>query len=177
MRIAITGTPGVGKTTVSKLLAKELNYKYISLNQIAKKTKAYIGYDKIMQSKIVDIKKIQKELKKIKGNYILDGHFSHEFDVDLIFILRCRPDILEKRLRKRYKKNKKKVQENIDAEILGVISAEVFYKNKKFYEIDVTGKKPKEIIKEIIEKIEKKNNYTSKVIFDWLSMGFEPKKV
>ncbi|MCD6398342.1 MAG: AAA family ATPase, partial [Candidatus Aenigmarchaeota archaeon] len=33
MKIGITGTPGTGKTEVSKELSKLLNYKYIDLNK------------------------------------------------------------------------------------------------------------------------------------------------
>jgi len=35
MIIAITGTPGVGKTTVSKLLAQRLGHEYVNLRSYA----------------------------------------------------------------------------------------------------------------------------------------------
>jgi len=171
MKIAVTGTPGVGKTTIARLLAKELGLKYISLNEIAEKADAFIGYDKQMRSKIVDAKKLKKEVEKLKGGFVLDGHFSHDFDVDLVIVLRCRPDILEKRLKKRYPKNKAKVKENVDAEILGVITSEVLQSGKKFVEIDVSGKGKKEVVEEIKEKMARPDG---KVI-DWIELGFEPK--
>ncbi|MEM5777127.1 MAG: adenylate kinase family protein [Candidatus Aenigmatarchaeota archaeon] len=170
MRIAITGTPGVGKTTIAKILAKELGIKYINLNNLAEKSNAYLGYDKEMKSKIVDIKKLKDEVKKIKEDYILDGHFSHDFTVDLVIILRCRPDILEKRLKRRYPRNKLKVKENVDAEILGVITSEVLKSKKNFFEIDVSNKKRNEIVKEIKNLLK---NPKSDLI-DWIDFGFEP---
>ncbi|MBU5688378.1 MAG: adenylate kinase family protein [Candidatus Aenigmarchaeota archaeon] len=172
MKIAITGTPGVGKTTIAKLLAKEFNMKYINLNDLAKKLNAYIGYDKIMKSKIVDMKKLYKEVKKIRGDFILDGHFSHDFDVDLVIVLRCRPDILEKRLKKRYPGNRLKVKENVDAEILGVITSEVLQRKKRFFEIDVSNKKKKEIIQEIKQRMKNKKKEN---IIDWIEKGYEIK--
>ena len=35
--VIVTGTPGTGKTTLAKKLAKELNYKYVDVNKIIKK--------------------------------------------------------------------------------------------------------------------------------------------
>lgn len=172
MKIAVTGTPGVGKTTIAKLLAKKLKMKYINLNGLAKKINAYLGYDKNLKAKIVNISKLKKEIKKLKGNYVLDSHYSHFFDVDLVIILRCRPDILLKRLKQRYKKNKLKIKENIDAEILGVITTEVLNARKKFFEIDVSGKTEKEILDEILIKIKRKNK---EKIIDWVKSGFEPR--
>jgi adenylate kinase len=168
MKIAITGTPCAGKTTIAKALAKKLGYKYINLNKLAKKENAFIGFDKEMRSRIVDIEKLEKAVKRLRGNVILDGHFSHCFDVDLIIVLRCRPDVLLERLKKRYKRNRKKIKENLDAEILGVITSEVI--GKKFFEVD--SSKPKEyVIKEILEQLEKRRK---KEIIDWIKEGFEP---
>ena len=90
------------------------------------------------------------------------------FDVDLIVVLRCRPDVLLKRLKKRYKGNRKKIKENLDAEILGVITSEVI--GKRFFEVD--SSKPKdEVIKEILEQMKKRRK---KKIIDWVKLGFEP---
>lgn len=172
MKIAVTGVPCVGKTTVSKLLARKLKYMYVSINDLAEKLNAYEGYDKHLESKIVDMKKISKEIYKLKGNIILDGHFSHDFKVDVVIVLRLNPKILEKRLKKKYPNNAIKVKENLDSEILGVITSESI-KHNKVYEIDTTNKKPENIVKEIIRLL--KNKPKSKVgEIDWIRDGFEP---
>ncbi len=170
MKIAVTGVPCVGKTTVSKLLVKKLKYKYVSVNDLAEKLNAYKGYDKTLESKIVDIKKMSKEIDKMKGNIILDGHFSHEFNVDVVIILRLNPKILEKRLKKKYPNNVVKVKENLDSEILGVITTEVVNKNKIFYEIDTTRKTPEEIVENICKKINSTKHSIADV--DWLREGY-----
>ncbi len=168
MKIAITGTPCTGKTTIAKALARELGYEYVNLNKLAEKEGAFVGFDEEMKSRIVDVEKLKKVVKKLKGNVVLDGHFSHYFDVDLIVVLRCRPDVLLKRLKKRYKGNRKKIKENLDAEILGVITSEVI--GKRFFEVD--SSKPKdEVIKEILEQMKKRRK---KKIIDWVKLGFEP---
>ena len=130
MKISISGTPCSGKTEVSKLLSKRLNYELIQVNELAKKLDAYIGYDKKRECKILDMDKLKKEINKIKGDVIIEGHTSHLFSVDVVVILRCDPEVLKKRLEKRYPSNPSKVQENLEAEILGVITSEAVMNNK-----------------------------------------------
>ncbi len=51
MKIVITGPRSVGKTTISKILAKKLNLKYISTDEIGEKyTQEYEGLDKAIKS-------------------------------------------------------------------------------------------------------------------------------
>lgn len=167
MIIAITGITTTGKTTVSKQLAKELDFRHIEINELAKKIKAYDGYDRKRQSKILDMKKLETEIKKIKENIILDGHVSHLLKADLVIVLRCDPEKLKRKLNRKYS-NRFKIKENLDAEILGVITSEALEKNKNVYEINITDKTIKQSI-DIIKKIIKgktKNYRIGKI--DWL---------
>lgn len=168
MKIAITGTPMVGKTTVAELLSKKTGYKLLKINNLAEKLNAYMGYDEKRQSKILDISKLRKGIEKMKGNLILDGHISHEFLVDIVIVLRCEPSILEKRLKKKYPYNPFKVRDNVDAEMLGVITSEALTYNKNVYEIDTTNRKPEETVDAIlgILKGKTKNYKVGKI--DWL---------
>ena len=168
MKIAITGVPATGKTEISKLLSKKLNYKLIQVNELAEKLNAFTGYDKKRQCKILDIDKLGKETNKIKGNVIIEGHTSHLFPVDLVIILRCNPKVLKKRLEKRYPTNPLKIQENLEAEILGVITSEAVMKNKRVYEINTTDKKPEEVVEDALKIIkgEKEEFKVGKI--DWL---------
>ena len=60
--IAVTGTPGTGKTALSKKLAKKLDFYYIDVNNLIAKNKLYEGYDKKRKTKIVDVKKLNGKL-------------------------------------------------------------------------------------------------------------------
>ena len=65
--IIITGTPGTGKTTLSKQLAKKLNLSYIDANLIIRKYNLSEGYDRKRKTKIIDTKKLNQALiKEIK---------------------------------------------------------------------------------------------------------------
>ena len=93
MNIALTGTPGTGKTSLSKLL--DLNT--LSINDY---------YPKISNGKdvegnwLVDIDKMNKEINVSNfSNTIFEGHTSHFLDgLDAVIVLRCHPDILKERL-------------------------------------------------------------------------------
>ncbi|MCD6403350.1 MAG: adenylate kinase family protein [Candidatus Aenigmarchaeota archaeon] len=156
MIIAITGTPGTGKTTVAKLLAKKLGWRYVSVNDIVFEKKLYLGFDEKRKSYDVDMKALNKEieaLRKTGENIILDGHLSHLLKVDKVIVLRCRPDVLKKRLEKKYDWYTK-IYENIEAERFGVILEEALKSNREVYEIDTTDKEVKEVVEACVNIVE-----------------------
>lgn len=168
MRIAISGVPATGKTEISKLLSKKLNYRLILINEFAEELDAFTGYDKKMESRILDMAKLKKEIKKLKGNIILEGHTSHLFPVDMIIVLRCNPEILKKRLKKKFSSNLLKIQVNLEAEILGVISSEAVMNSRKVYEIDTTDKSVKESVNVILKILKGEIEEFKVGKIDWL---------
>ena len=145
MLVAITGVGGSGKTALAEALAKRMKWRLMSLNDLAARAKAYIGYDKKRQSKIVSVAKMKKELRKLMKespkkyeNLIIEGLYAHEFPADIVVVLRCEPKVLEKRLRRKYTWPTK-ITENVEAEMIGLIADEaVEYHDKNVYEIDTT---------------------------------------
>jgi adenylate kinase len=177
MKISISGTPCTGKTEISRVLSKKLNYKLISINELAEKLNAFTGYDKKRECKILDMEKLNKEIKKIKEDIkediIIEGHTSHLFPIDMIIVLRCNPEILKKRLEKRYPSKPLKVQENLEAEILGVITSEVIMSNKKVYEIDTSDKSVEENVDEILRILDGKTEDFKVGKIDWLEKYYD----
>jgi adenylate kinase len=168
MKISISGTPCTGKTEISRLLAKKLNYKLIQINELAEEIDAFTGYDEKRDSRIIDMDRLEKEIKKLKGNLIIEGHTSHLFPVNFVIILRCNPEVLKKRLERKYPSNPSKIQENLEAEILGVITSEAVMINKKVYEIDTSDKKEKDSVHDILKILEGKTEEFKIGKIDWL---------
>jgi len=174
MLIAITGTPGTGKTKIAEELSNMLDVKLIKINEFVTKQKLSVGYDKKRESKIVDVKKLKKKLLKFLNNteyktIIIEGHLAHFVPSDLTFVLRTEPNELKKRLKKR-KYNKAKIRENIEAEILDVIYAEALEnaRNKSdVIQIDTTNKKPQQVAKKILGMLKIKKYHSDNV--DWLA--------
>jgi adenylate kinase len=155
LRIAITGTPGVGKTTVSKVLGEKLGIKVIDITEVVKEHKLYTEKDEDMDSYVIDFEKLEnfiKEIEEKEKTIILDGHVSHLLNPDYTIVLRCNPEIVKERLEKRGYKPKK-VLENVQAEILDVCLCE---SKGKVYEIDTTNRDVEDIVNEIIEAIKHK---------------------
>ena len=79
MIIALTGTPGTGKTSVAQLL-KEKNFEIIDLNKEACDNDFLIEKDSERDSNIVDIEKLDKyifEKYSSKDIFFVEGHLSH----------------------------------------------------------------------------------------------------
>ena len=155
MRIVITGTPGTGKTKTAKDLSKKMGYELIDLKEIVKKEKL------LGPGKTVDVKKLSMKVRKKVGkkkDFVLEGHLACEFSIpcDYIIVLRTHPDTLKKRMKKRGY-GKKKIEENLFAEMLDYCSQKAQRNYKKTpVEIETTKRKPAETIKEIIGVIRKR---------------------
>lgn len=148
MLVAVTGTPGVGKTTVCDILRDK--YEVIDVNGFAKEHGCYEDFDEEAGSYNVDTDRLNEEIQKIDGEkaIFLDGHLSHFVKCESIIVLRCSPIIVSERLKKRdYKKDK--VIENVQAEILDVILCESKKLNENVFEIDCTDKTPEYVAKTI----------------------------
>lgn len=154
MLIAITGTPGVGKTTVCDLLAKEFDV--INVNEFAEENGCFEDFDPDAGSYNVDTDRLCELLQSHRNEktIFMDGHLSHYVDCDAIIVLRCDPHILSKRLELRGY-DKEKVRENVQAEILDVILSEAVEYNGNTFEIDCSDLNENDvvnIIKDIIIK-------------------------
>lgn len=125
MKILITGTPGVGKTTISRVIAEKCNIKHVEVSKYIKENELYEEYDKEFDTLVFNEETVQESLerylKDVEG-FIIDTH-SPEcvsfIDFDRIYILKVENDILFKRLKERgYNSNK--IRENINCEIFGI---------------------------------------------------------
>jgi adenylate kinase len=132
--VALTGTPGTGKSSVAGELVRR-GYNVIDLNSFAQEHGLFQGYDEQRQCRIYDLGAISERIERLRAqDLIIEGLISHLLPVDISIVLRCRPSVLEKRLRIRDYPIEK-VRENMEAEALNVIACES-RDLLKTYEID-----------------------------------------
>jgi adenylate kinase len=175
--IAISGTPGTGKTGVGQLLARHLNATLIELSHLAKEQQLLMGEDADRETLIADTKKLQRYLDNLISdspeNYVIVGHFADEVPEELLeflVVLRCNPITLTQRLRTR-QWSQSKILENVQAEILGecTMQALLRHKREKVFEIDTTEAPLEEVVEAItIIQTGARNEYSVGRI-SWLS--------
>ena len=172
----VTGTPGVGKTVVSSLLASRLNAFHIDLGKLVEQEKLWSGVDKTRKTLIADMSKVSKRVQEMiehsERDIVLDGHYAvdvvPEKDIHIVFVLRREPDELRRLMEKRGFEGKK-LKENLAAEVLDVClyNAVKVCGAEKVCEIDVTGKKTDKVVEEAVMVLECKKA-CAVGIMDWL---------
>lgn len=160
MKILITGTPGVGKSSVAKIVAKKFNCVLINEKQFA--LERGIGkWDSDENELVVPLGKLKKELNKElkkRRNLVVEGHMLCEIKlgVDYAVLIRIDPELLELRLgKKRYLPEK--IMDNVFCEGIDYCKKhlERNYPEEKIIEV-YSGKTIKETSNTIIRKLEKR---------------------
>jgi len=160
MHIAVTGSPGVGKTSVAKALGNKLKCPVFNEKQLAIE-KGLGKWNETEDELVIPLGKFAKELDSLfseKKNVIIEGHLLCELrsKPDFIVLIRCHPEILEARLEKRGY-SQEKVQDNVFCEGIDYCKKhlERNYSKGKIVEVQA-GKSIKETLDRIITGLKEK---------------------
>ena len=172
----VTGTPGTGKTTVSTILSKKLGASHIELSRFSIENGYVVEDDVERDTKVVDMEALGSAVMGIiqesSSPVIVDGHYAHDLVdealISYLFVLRKRPwdlkDVLETR-----QYGSEKVWENLEAEIMGVITGEALELfPSKVIEVDTSDRTPDETAEQINAIIEGGTS-PEKPIIDWVT--------
>ena len=169
--LGITGTPGTGKKSIAPIVARKLRTKCLSLNELAS------SYGLVSQrSGNVDTKMLWARLKGgLSENAVVYGHLLPYVvpagALSRVVALRCEPGVLKERLRLRgYAPSK--IVENVEAELIGIVSSDAFdkYGRAKVCEVDTTGASPTDAADTIIEIASSKLREGPRI--DW-TLGYD----
>jgi len=180
LKIIVSGTPGVGKHTISLELSKLLNgFPILDINKVILTGNLFI-YSSEFETEI-DVTKIYNSLKLLLStkeyvNAIIVGHLApYVLDpllIDFVVILRRNPFEL-KRIYEKRAYSEKKISDNLISEILGIISYDFLKKfNKKnIIELEIIENVlPSVYAQKIIDMYNNKNLREFGMI-DWLSVA------
>jgi len=147
VRVAVTGTPGTGKTTATARLDTDLNI--VHLNDVIQAEDLYTEVDEARDSKVADLDAVREWLDG-REDVLVESHLSHLLDADRVVVLRCAPGELERRLLDRGESSEK-AEENAESEALDVILSESVrdHGRSNVYEIDTTGRDPDAVADDI----------------------------
>lgn len=138
--IAVTGTPGTGKSSACAVLERR-GYAVVDLDEVARREHLIVGHDDVRDSDEVDVDALRENLRVPAKIAFLRSHYAHEMAVDMAVVLRCSPAVLRKRLEARGWPAEK-IQENVEAEAIDVITQEAVERLPLVYEIDTTSSTP-----------------------------------
>ncbi len=165
MIVAVTGTPGTGKTSISRELGDLMDIDVIDITEFAKER----GLGEQGEEFEVDVSEMVSALEQdLEGGQdaLLEGHLAHHFPADHCVVLRCDPQVLRKRLEER-DYSREKIDENLEAEAMDLILQEAVREQESIIELDTTGLKPAEAAEELAGKIRKGETGYGQV--DWSS--------
>ena len=169
MRVAVTGTPGTGKTTAVDLLESDLGV--VHLNDVIREAGLHGGKDEDRDSYVADLDAVREWLDG-KDDVVIDSHLAHHVDADRVVVLRCHPEELERRLIERGESETEAredagatsspralaryARENAESEALDVILSEAVAAHgpESVYEIDTTDRTPEEVAADIEAVVE-----------------------
>ena len=134
--LALTGTPGTGKTTLARLL----DHPRLELSDYYETSSD--GRDDGGEW-LVDLEQLAAAAARdTSPEAVIEGHLSHRLGLcETVVVLRCHPDELRERLDARGYVEAK-LRENLEAEALGIITAEALGTGIKVHELDTTGQLP-----------------------------------
>ncbi|SRR6266705_2262881 len=174
--IIVTGTPGVGKTIIGKLLARKTGSTFLSLGDIVRRNRLHEGFDRRAGSYIINERAVEKKLQKYFEDHqekviVFETHFVssiiHKTRGMVAVVLRLDPVVLARRLGAR-NWPKRKIWENVEAEIIDLSLYDAFkvLGKARVYELDATGKRPGNIVREVLNVLSRKEGWSSKS--NWL---------
>ncbi|KUO79964.1 MAG: kinase [Vulcanisaeta sp. JCHS_4] len=158
VRLLVTGTPGVGKTTIATGLARIYGATIVGLDEIITPV---LKWDPKLQTYHVtnenEARKLITERLKTLNSYIIDTVAVNLIDASLIdwcVVLRLEPTQLMDRLTRRNWPHCK-VVENVLAEIVGssLVMAINTFGRDRVIEVDTTNKNVNEVINYITNRI------------------------
>jgi adenylate kinase len=147
-RVAVTGTPGTGKTTSTDRL--ETDRAVIHLNDVIRENGFVQGHDEERDTAIVDIDAVEGWLSKAPPDAIIESHLAHRFPAERVVVLRAHPETIESRLRDRGE-SAATARENAETEALDTILGRAVERHgtDRVYEIDTTDRTPEWVAGEI----------------------------
>lgn len=130
MRVLVTGTPGVGKTTLSQEISQRTGWKHVEITKFVKENKLYEEFDTKLSTLVFDENIVANHLNDFTcsfKSFIIDTHspvVAAGIDFDFIFHIICDTGEIGKRLAARGY-SAYKIEKNIECEIFNLIEEEL----------------------------------------------------
>jgi adenylate kinase len=144
---ALTGTPGVGKSSVARSLAPSV--RSVEVAELAEAWGCARGRGRATVVDLVRMRARWRRRGPPPGVDLVVGHLAHLLPVGASIVLRCHPVELGRRLRAARRGTRTEREENVVCEATDVIVFEASRGRAPVYEIDTTGRSPEEVARSV----------------------------
>jgi adenylate kinase len=165
-RIALTGTPGTGKTAVSARLPK----RWTSL-EVSDLALRFGAGRRLRRGVEVDLARLGRRMRSAPYSElpeIVVGHLAHLLPVPDAIVLRCQPVELGRRLRRARRGSEVDRRANVEAEATDVVLVEALSLGRRVWEVDTTGRSVEAVARSVAAIVRTRRRPGVGAV-DWLS--------
>lgn len=149
--VALTGTPGVGKSAVARRLAER--FRVAEVGDLAREVGAARGRGRAV---VVDVPKLAHALGRAGRAppvELIVGHLAHLLPVREAIVLRCHPLELERRLARARRGTPAERWANVVCEATDVVLGEAVRRKIPVFEIDTTGRSVETVARAVARRL------------------------
>jgi len=149
--VALTGTPGTGKSSVGDRLRGEL--RVVEVSDLARRHGAARGRGRHVA---VDLARLRRSLRRpgaLDDVDLVVGHLAHLLPVSEAIVLRCRPVELVERLRRARRGSAADRQANFVCEATDAVLLEAMEAGRTVFEIDTTGRTVGAVVRDVRRRL------------------------
>jgi adenylate kinase len=163
--VALTGTPGTGKSAVAAALPRVRSVEVGDLAVawgLARRRPASLEVD------LAGLRRWARGAGAFGDAELVVGHLAHLLPLRDVLVLRCRPDRLERRLARAGRGSPADRRENAAAEATDVILLEAVRPGRRVWEVDTTDRPIAEVAREVARRLRRRGGSDYGRV-DWLA--------
>ncbi len=164
--VALTGTPGSGKSSVARRLASR--WRAVEVADLARAFRAAAPDGPGVEVDLVALARAVRRPGALRGVDLVVGHLAHLLPIPDAIVLRCHPRELLARLRHAHRGTPRDRAANYVCEATDAIAIEARALGRRVYEIDTTGRSIDAVARSVARRLRHRGP-TREGAVDWLS--------
>ncbi len=149
--VALTGTPGTGKSAVARALAGR--FRAVEVGELARELRCARRTGRGWTVDLTTLRDRFRPWARTAGGVLVVGHLAHLLPIRDVVVLRCHPVELERRLSRAHRGTPASRRENAMAEALDLVLVEAVGPGRRVWEIDTTGRPVDQVSRSVARRL------------------------